>query len=292
MGWNKPSGEIEKHDTKSEKRSALRVFVLVGCLVVGIVALCVLFRPDGNQKAEKSPAKIGLIADVGTNVVARTPPKPLTDEEKRQEKLKWYYDRYGTNIPPNLKGEVYFLKHPPKRGFKTQNAKYGFLKHHSERLIASYGLAEPGTRAIMRPRLPPNFDADFMNALVDKIEVFDDDSDNVKQVKESVTALKKEIAQICREEGRTPSEILKQHADTMYDLGQYKFDLEQNVRMMRNDPSVSDADFEDCMAAANLMLKEKGLPEIKNNSLTSRAMRLQMIEKYRKLKEEKLSNEH
>ena len=149
----------------------------------------------------------------------------------------------------------------------------------SEKQIASLLMVEPGTSFAVKPRTSPNFDNDFMQAFVDKIDIFEDDSDEVKATKQAVIDCKKEIAEICRKEGRKPSEIVGEYAESLYELGKYKQNIEKEVRAIRDNPDYSDADVEDFYAAANSMLKAKGLPELKNKSLVKRSVRLRLVQK-------------
>ena len=123
---------------------------------------------------------------------------------------------------------MYFLENPPQKTFRIQGDT-PYLRHPSERHIAGLVLKEPGTFFVMKPEYGEAFDKDFVNALVDKIEVNDDDPEDVRRMKEEVELVKKEIAAVCRKEGKTPSEVMNEQAAAMFELGRYQRDLEAEL---------------------------------------------------------------
>ena len=199
----------------------------------------------------------------------------LTEREKR---LKYYRDKYGDNIPENLKPVVYFLENPPQKTFRIQGDT-PYLRHPSERHIAGLVLKEPGTFFVMKPEYGEAFDKDFVNALVDKIEVNDDDPEDVRRMKEEVELVKKEIAAICRKEGKTPSEVMNEQAAAMFELGRYQRDLEAELDRIYDNPDLSDAEVDDFCKAANKMLEGKGLAPLALPDMTRRSVRLAYNEK-------------
>ena len=209
--------------------------------------------PPPNEKAEKSPEE-----------------KPLTEREKR---LKYYKDKYGDNIPENLKPVVYFLEHPPQKTFKVQGDT-PYLRHPSERHIAGLVLKEPGTLFVMKPEYGESFDKDFINALVDKIEIYDNDPEDVRRVKQDVELAKKEIAAICRKEGKTPSEVMNEQAAAMFELGRYQRDLETELDKIYDSPELTDAEVDDFCRAANKLLEGKGLAPLALPDMSRRSVRL------------------
>lgn len=199
----------------------------------------------------------------------------LTERERR---LKYYRDKYGDNIPENLKPVVYFLENPPQKTFRIQGDT-PYLRHPSERHIAGLVLKEPGTFFVMKPEYGEAFDKDFVNALVDKIEVNDDDPEDVRRMKEEVELVKKEIAAICRKEGKTPSEVMNEQAAAMFELGRYQRDLEAELDRIYDNPDLSDAEVDDFCKAANKMLEGKGLAPLALPDMTRRSVRLAYNEK-------------
>ena len=63
--------------------------------------------------------------------------------------------------------------------------------------------------------------------------------------------------------GETPSEIMTATAKELYDLGQYRRNLQKEVIAAQHDPNLSDQDVADTVEAANKMLEAKGLKGLK-----------------------------
>ena len=223
----------------------------------------------GEMVAQESPEEAAHKAE--NNV----PPKDSAEVQltKRERDLKQIRDLYGDNIPDNLKPVVYFLEHPPKRVFKVKST-LSYFRHPSERKIAGVAFAEPGSYFVVKPEFDEAFNKDFINALVDKIEINDDDSDEVKAGKSAMTELKKEIADICRKEAKTPSEVMNEHASAMFELGLYQRDLEKEIERIHTNPDYTDADVEDFCNAANKLLESKGLPPMPFPNLTRRSIHI------------------
>ena len=223
-------------------------------------------RPATKQDAEPRRPSTPVVAPAEQ----KPEEKPVSEREKR---LKYYRDKYGDNIPENLKPVVYFLEHPPQKTFKVQGDT-PYLRHPSERHIAGLVLKEPGTFFVMKPEYGESFDKDFINALVDKIEIYDDDPEDVKRMKREVEEVKKEIASICRKEGKTPSEVMNEQAAAMFELGRYQRDLEAELDKIYNSPDLSDAEVDDFCKAANKMLEGKGLAPLALPDMSRRSVRL------------------
>lgn len=284
MAWNgsdntgsvpaKPAG------SKSAASGSVTKVLLAAAVVAALCAAAVVYfllRGSGKPvpKAPEKPSggKIAEVAPAVTNrVEAVKPPaeKPLSTREKR---LKYYRDKYGNNIPDNLKPVVYFLEHPPQKTFKVEGDT-PYLRHPSERHIAGLILVEPGTLFVMKPEYGEAFDKDFLNALMDKIEIYDDDPEDVKRVKEEVELVKKEISAICRKEGKIPSEIMNEQAAAMFELGRYQRDLEAELDKIYDSANLSDDEVDDFFKAANKLLESKGLAPLALPDMSKRSMRL------------------
>ena len=229
-------------------------------------------KPKIEKPKSTKPPK-AVEKPVITNTPVATPKIRQTEEDKRAARLKRIRDKYGDNIPDNLKAVVYFLEHPPARHFKAQGS-HSYFRHPSERQIAGVVFTEPGTYFVMKPEFGDAFDRDFLNALMDKIDVNDDDSDEVRQAKEAMRDVKKEIADACKTSGKKPSEVLNEHATAMYELGLYQRNLEEELNKIHANPDLSDNDVEDFCKAANALLESKGLPQMPLPNLARRGIRL------------------
>ena len=212
-----------------------------------------------KPKAEKPPKPAAKPAVTNAPpVVTNAPP---TKEEKRAAQLKAIRDKYGDNIPDNLKPVVYFLENPPQRTFHPAQSKVSIFKRQSEREIAAMVTAEPGTWFMRKPTFNERFDEDFRASLGEKIEISDDDTEEQKALKQAVIDTKAELAERMKA-GETPSAVMGAHADAMYELGQYRRMIQDELGKLKRDAQYSDQDIEDFVNAANKMLKDKGAKPI------------------------------
>ena len=263
------------------------IFLILAFLVVAIssaIYLVVREKRPSNSSDDTGPKVKQIKPESSTPVVPKVDNKPQSNESsevqltKRERDLKQIRDLYGDNIPENLKPVVYFLEHPPKQVFKVKS-NLSYFRHPSERKIAGVAFAEPGSYFVVKPEFDEAFNKDFINALVDKIEISNDDSDEVKAGKSAMTELKKEIADICRKEGKTPSEVMNEHASSMFELGRYQRDLEKEIERIQTNPDYTDADVEDFCKAANELLGSKGLPPMPFPDLTRRIIHIQRAQR-------------
>ena len=215
---------------------------------------------EEKPKVEKppKPAAKAVPAPAVTNA-----PKPKTYKDMtREEKLKAIRDKYGDNIPDNLKPTVYYLENPPQQTFHPARSKYHYLKRSSEREIASVLNIQPGKWMMRAVTFGDKFDKDLAAALGEKIEFEEGDSDEVKAVKQAVIDTKRDLAERIAQ-GETASEIMNVTVKELYTLGQYRRSLEEQVGKIRRNAEYTDDDVRDVVNAANKMLKDKGLPPLR-----------------------------
>lgn len=277
-GWNKPSANQPKKAPK--KPSPIRG-IAAGLVVVAAAAAVFFFLFSGDsgkveiKKSEKKPTRIAEVTPApAPKAKPEEPKRELTDAEKRQKEIERYERIFeGKEIPKGIQARIYYLKNPPASSYEVK-VPHAYLRHHSERMIASVVLVEPGTEFLDVLQFGSSFNEDFVNALVDKIEINDDDDEETRRMKEDVTAAKKEIARICREEAKAPNEVMNEYAKMMYDLGKFNRNLERELHDIRFNPDVSDEDVKDFFRAANKMREAKGLAPIEIPSLAYRALTL------------------
>ena len=203
--------------------------------------------------------------------VTHKAPPPQTPEER----LAWFKEKYGDNIPENLKTTVYFLEHPPTQTYRPLPQPEDVFKHQSEKTIAAVLLMKPGTFVMRRTVYDESFDADFKKAMEEPTEIEDDDSEETKELKAAVNEVKAEWAEKMRS-GEKPSAIMTQVMDTAYELGKYTREIETLLHEVVADPANTDKDIEDFVGAANQMLKEKGAEELPMPNLIRRQIRTRL----------------
>ena len=274
-GWNRSTSTPKP---APKRPSALRG-ILAGLVVVAILGAAAYFIFSGKdvQPRAKAAKETGLIREV-TPAAAPKAEEPVAARRKwgkdwRQKQISMIEQKYGTNLTQDLKTTLYFLKNPPQRSFKPKT-EYSFLRHSSERTMYSLLAAEPGAFMLEPVEVGEGFNQDFINALVDKIEITNEDSDEVRKIKQFVTDAKKEIAALVKSEGKKPSELLNEHAKALYDLGRFQQNLENELNAARRNADLSDQDVEDMFRAANVLRKQKGLDELPIPGLTRRAQQL------------------
>ena len=253
--------------------AALKIGVV--CLVVIIAVACVLLsskEEPREDKGEKKSANNPEAVTVKVKPVPEKPTKPKTYKEMtREERLQSIRDKYGDNIPDNLKPTVYYLENPPQRTFHPARTKFPYFKRRSEREIASVLNIEPGTWMMGKASFGDKFDKDLAAAMDETIEFEKDDTDEIRAMKQAVIDTKKELADRIKN-GEVASDIMNATISELYSLGQYKRDLEEQVGAIRRTAEYTDQDVEDVVNAANQMLKAKGLPPMRMpNMLIRRA---------------------
>ena len=282
MGWNgsdrRGGSAPQKPKVTAKKPSPVRGLI-AGLVVVLAAAVCYFAffsksEKPVEKKVEKKPTVIKTVKPAVASTNAAPVKKELTDAEKRQKEIERYEKIFaGQEMPKGIKTRIYYLKNPPVSTYAVQ-VPHQYLQHQSERDIASIVLVEPGTEFLDVLTYGPDFDQDFINAMLDKIEIKEDDDEETRRVKEGVIAAKKEIAAICKAEGKKPSEVMNEQAKLMYDLGKFNRELVQQLSEKRRDPSVSDADLQDFFRAANKMREERGLPTVKVPTFAGRTLML------------------
>ena len=284
MAWNKPTSNTVGATSSSRssgrgKMPRLRKGLIAGAaVVVALGALCLwMFSGEEAQQDAASTKERGRIKEVAP---AAAPTNTVSVKSKRNKEqirnhlIKKIEEKYGTNVPANLKAPLHYLKNPPQQYFVRRNP-HEYLSHSSERDIASVLMAEPGAFFVIQPEFGESFNQDFINAMLDKIEIKDDDPEEIRKVKQFVTDAKKEIATLVKTEGKKPSELMNEHAAMMFELGRFQNDLEDELNRVRNNPDLSDDDVKDFFAAANKLRQERGLPERPVPNLTRRGLLLQ-----------------
>ena len=281
MAWNRSSREngLRSVTTRGETRSSRPIVI---CSVFASVGVLVVFsvwyfmwkspKPIQEEKVEKASRYIATNAPAQVKNTPQAPEKKYS-ERTREEKLAYFRNKYGNNLPDNLKPIVYYLENPPQKNFRAKPGPTAIFKHSCEREIAAAVICTPGTWILRPVEYDESFDRDFAQAMADKIEILDTDTESERELKQAVIAAKKELAARLKQ-GERPSTIMTETARTLYELGQYRSEIQDAVREYKNDPSKTDQDLCDYVEAANKMLEKKGLKKIAKPNLTLRHVTL------------------
>ena len=249
--------------------------------VVAVVMAVALWLAQSNETvvAEEEqptgkPVQIAEVAPAAPQQPAAVPDNPKAYKDlTREEKLARIRAKYGDNIPENLKATVYFLENPPQRTFHPAKSKNDIFTYRSERIIASLLQAEPGDYMVQRRTYDERFDKDFAEAVQTPIAFSPDDTAEQRNLKEAVSATKDELRELM-EQGKTPSQVLNEVTDNLYELGKYRRDLQMHLAEFRKDESYSDQDIADFVTVANDMLQQKGAKPIPMPNFTLRQLSL------------------
>ncbi len=205
MAWNRPvdtGGQKSGRQSPSSRRRAVLLVPLVLLVLCGL-AIWWWFggeetcRPaqDDGEEVRTSPVRTRTpkVAKHVTSMPggAKTGDSPLP---KDQVAATNGAETAKTETEPTVK----------KRVFKT----------HTDQLLAMLASVEPGVPGPPLP-IPDNFDEMFLEQCKQPIEINDDDSEEVKLIKQKVWDARQEIAQVMKEENKTFKEIIDGHQEAV-----------------------------------------------------------------------------
>ena len=271
MGWNGSGGGSApvKPKVTAKKPSPVRGIV-AGLLVVAVsaVAYFAFFSGSEKPKSVKVEKERGRIKEVfPAKAPTNAAPVKAETAEKTWPPPDAYKDERGIWRYPG--GARVF--NPKDRERATQipeSSNIPKFTHAVEREIATLLTMEPGGMLVGEP--PYHLYAqDFQNAILDKIEINEDDSERDKAIKQAVIDAKKELCQRIKE-GEDVVQILKESREEIRRLNAYKRELENLVREQVRNAELSDEDVADSFAAANKLLEEKGIAPMRSNAIMKR----------------------
>lgn len=275
MAWNGSTGRGERPQSKPRqpKRRPQGLLVAV-CGLVVLAGVCVVawVMSGGEKPTQKAdgPSKVKKTTPVASSNTK--PAKPVAQEESpgvrtnrwgevvKRQKPETYVDERGILRYKKGNGRVPNpddFKNPTR--ISTRGNMHEF-KHPVENEIAVLIMAQPGEMIVGEPDYS-NMKQDFINALIDKIEIDEDDSEMDRELKQNVEELKKELAERVKN-GEDLVEILKEARRELRMSADYKQNLNDVILEQLYDPSISDDELATAMQAANKMLEAKGIEPI------------------------------
>ena len=115
----------------------------------------------------------------------------------------------------------------------------------------------------------------------------EEDSEETKELKRQVIEIKADL-KARMDAGEDISKIMEETENELRAMSAYQKDLTSELKALRLDDSVSDDEFEDYVKAANILLKERGMGEIKMPKIhQARLQQLREMNKARQLEREK-----
>lgn len=277
------SGKIVVKKSPDKNLFTKCLFALAILCVVGISAWFLLTpsQPVIRDESPK-PEKKKVIKSSSVKPIKAEPSQP-------KEEVIMKRDRKG-NLRPWKRPETYrdekgVLRYkaggaraPEKDEFKNAikantPSNVPRFKYQVENEIATLITLEPGGALIGSPRFDKRFEQDFINSLLEPVEINEDDSEYDKQIKQEVEATKRELAERIKA-GENLADIFTQTRDEIRRLGSIKQDLMTIARQETADPNMSDEDVRSYYDAVNKLLEQKGIAPVSANSLMKRrAMR-------------------
>lgn len=260
---------------------------VAGVVVVAVAvgAWCLLMPKQNNVKPDVQPSR-------PTKIVDATPAMPSKVEQPKVEPIKMVTNRHG-KVVQKRKPETYVdaagveryvkgngrvpLEHPEKYLVKSvvhPNA-YPDFKHDSENEIANLLTIESGGMIFGDREYDKRFEQDFLQALMEPIEINEDDSESDRLIKENVEAAKKELAQRIKN-GENLGDILTAEREEIRRLAQYKQQMEDIFHEQVAAGAIStEQELDDFCKAVNTMLESKGIEPFKASGLMRRRLGLE-----------------
>ncbi len=218
-----------------------------------------------RQKAKKSAES----APAATNTAEKSSAAKTSAPAAPKSSIPTYRDengilRYqGGARVPNQRPSAPPVPVNPYDLPKFQNA--------AEDHIAMFLELKPGEPLLAGFEYDERFDAAFRASLTNEITVLPDDTPEMRKLKLDVIDVKKELRERM-EAGEKPSKIMNDARAELVALGQYKMDIERELFKVRSNPDATEADIEDAVKAANILLEKKGLPPFRMGRLNRMKM--------------------
>ena len=273
MAWNGlgsgKDGSLETFQHKSCGRSGSRrrgrraALVCLPIAALAIVAcICIaLFRGEKRTLGPEAQGKSHLIADVGTNTVARqsvTNATPTVWPKKNPNRADgiWRHGEGPRSIAVTNGIEVTYPNDPSVRLLLPRPQDKLPFNNLPDNEIASVLSIKPGESAIIVP-LPYDFDQRFIKSLSDPITIDDDDSPEQIALKERVIEARKVLADALGN-GESPRDILMEERKNLNRLMHIRDNYNRIVREQIAN-GASDKEIVDTVEAANLLLEKEGI---------------------------------
>ena len=273
-GGSKPSGAF---------KGAIAGLIVV---IAAVGAWYFLTQKQEEVKPEAKPKKTTRI-----ETVTPAPAAPPKVEKPKAEPVQMVTNRHG-KVVQKKKPETYIdaagveryvkgngrvpLEHPEKYLVKSvvhPNA-YPDFKHDSENEIANLLTIESGGMIFGDREYDKRFEQDFVQALMEPVEINEDDSEEDRRIKENVEAAKREIAERIKQ-GENLGDILTAEREEIRRLAQYKQQMEELFHEQVSTGEIqSEQDLDDFCKAVNTMLESKGIEPFKISGLMRRRLGL------------------
>lgn len=289
--------EANKLDSRKKYTAITRFKIIIALITLVFLILGVGYYFINDE--EKTPIKQSVKKDVVPSIpkVKTTQTKPLKKNEQPSSPLNEkkvdpryaipegaYRDERGILRTPTGRR---ILEREPTRflSMRSSNRPRVFTAS-AEEDIAKLIVAKPGQFFI-----PGVYGQRFINSFKKSLEqptiILEEDSEETKELKRQVMEIKADL-KARMDAGEDISKIMEETENELRAMSAYQKDLTSELKALRLDDSVSGEEFEDYVKAANILLKERGMGEIKIPKIhQARLKQLREMNKARQLEREK-----
>ena len=270
-GWNRSAA----NNTPSTRRGKGRGILFCLCILASLVGLAVLGfwlwggrgdKPQ-DQRDRAKPAKIAEVTPkpAATNVAEVAEKEDRTSLEWLKKHDKRYIVPEDAVRRPN--GRLYtkdgrrILEKLPARTIHADAGRKRVFEHQAEREIARLLSIEPGKFFIGNGNYGPRFQQSFAEAVVSPTPILADDDAATIALKKEVNEVKADLVERMKA-GEDIVEIMKSTEKELRTLATFRQNMMKELTALRFDESVTEQDYKDFVAAANKMLKERGMKEL------------------------------
>lgn len=281
MAWNQPKNYSKK--TPPQKGGSGKFYGLLAVLVsVCAVGLWLFMHNGAADKTDSGDdtKRTGKIAEVkpdlsgrGKSVAAVKEPKQEAPKPRPPQRVGELRDGYRL-LPDGTLHRVLGIvtNTPPKMSLADKT-----FTHSADVELGNLLMVEPGddllgdTAGMYR-----GFGKELDAALAEPIYYDKEDSELQRELKEGVNELREELKRR-RAAGEDIEKIMEDTRDQLKELSLYKQELEDQVRQLVTD-ELTQKDYEDLVAAANLMLEERGIKPLELPATLKHTLRLRQIQ--------------
>lgn len=267
-GWNRSAA----NSAPPPRRGGTRWFVagLVVLIVLGIAGAWLWSDRGYEETRRHAVAKPAKIAEV-TPKPAATNVAEVAEKEDRTS-LEWLKKHDKRYIVPEdavrrPNGRLYtkdgrrILEKLPARTIHADAGRKRVFEHQAEREIARLLSIEPGKFFIGNGNYGPRFQQSFAEAIVSPTPILADDDAATIALKKEVNEVKADLVERMKA-GEDIVEIMKSTEKELRTLATFRQNMMKELTALRFDESVTEQDYKDFVAAANKMLKERGMKEL------------------------------
>lgn len=260
--------------------SSKGLLALVAVCVIGAVAYLIISQdaPKPTKPAEKKVEKKSIEV-VAPEIVEKVEipkvevPKFVTNRHGnvvQKKSAETYTDDRGVLRYKNGDGRVPL---PDAHKYLIKSRTYvddlPAFKHQVESEIATLITLQPGEMLIGDMPHGRAFEKDFVNAIMEPVEILEDDSEEHKKLKQDVEEIKRELAERLKQ-GENVGDILQEARDELRRMANYKNEVMAMVREQIAENAQTTDDVDAYYAAMNKMLEEKGIEPVKMSGLMRR----------------------